>query len=318
MNKICFGCGAKLQCDNKEEIGFIPKEKIDNSTYCQRCFRIIHYGEEKSVLTPKSINSIINNINKEAKFVLFVTDFISLNEDLVKVFKKIKKDKILLINKNDIIPKSVIYEHLINKISKVYQIKDEIKIIGSNTGYNINALINYLDYRNIREVYILGETNAGKSSLINKMIDILDTNVNKVTTSKLENTTLDFIRLKLSNNLTVIDSPGFIINETHEKTNTLINPKVYQIKKEEILKINNDYFKFSESTSVIVYMNSLYKCQKYYKDCPLNEKYLINANSDLVIKGDYLLNIKNKCVVETNISKDQIEVRDSILGGLNE
>ena len=53
MNKICFGCGAKLQSVDKEKIGYIPENKIDNSSYCMRCFRMIHYGEQAVVNTPK-------------------------------------------------------------------------------------------------------------------------------------------------------------------------------------------------------------------------------------------------------------------------
>ena len=45
MNK-CIGCGIKLQNNNKDEIGYT---KDLNNKYCERCFKTIHYNEEKKV-----------------------------------------------------------------------------------------------------------------------------------------------------------------------------------------------------------------------------------------------------------------------------
>ena len=43
MTKKCVGCGAILQSDNKDVIGYIPKEKEKDAIYCQRCFNL-HNG----------------------------------------------------------------------------------------------------------------------------------------------------------------------------------------------------------------------------------------------------------------------------------
>ena len=47
MNKKCIGCGSVLQTEKPKEKGYIIKDKIKDSNYCERCFKIIHYGEEK-------------------------------------------------------------------------------------------------------------------------------------------------------------------------------------------------------------------------------------------------------------------------------
>ena len=44
MNKICFGCGIKLQSTDKEKLGYVPEKKLESSKYCMRCFRMMHYG----------------------------------------------------------------------------------------------------------------------------------------------------------------------------------------------------------------------------------------------------------------------------------
>ena len=58
MNKQCLGCGVILQTTNKDKIGYIPKNKLEDSNYCERCFQITHYN--KSIIVPlKGINEKI-------------------------------------------------------------------------------------------------------------------------------------------------------------------------------------------------------------------------------------------------------------------
>ena len=68
----------------------------------------------------------------------------------------------------------------------------------------LNYLKDLITY--YKEVIFCGETSSGKSTLIN---NLLDTNL---TTSKYQNTTLDFIKLKYEDN-TIFDSPGILLNE---------------------------------------------------------------------------------------------------------
>ena len=322
MNKICFGCGSKLQSEDKEKEGYIPREKYDNSVYCQRCFRIIHYGDTKELTAPKSINLIINSINKDNKYVLFLVDFITLNSDIIKVFKKIKRPKTLVVSKCDIIPKSIKYDKIIKVLRNVYKIDDDISLISSLTGYGVNALLNYLYYEKINEVYIIGETNSGKSSLINKMIDLTDSKLNKITTSFIPNTTLDFIRLRLTDNLTIIDSPGFIldnkvnINVTNKNNiKKQIKPRSYQMKKGEILKIEDVYLKFVESANITLYMNNDISIKKYYKQIEFDDEISSYVDTDIIIKGVGFINTKSTSKIKIkNVNKDLIEVRDSLFG----
>ena len=51
-NKKCQGCGSVLQTDYPSEEGFVKSSVYEKSDYCERCFKIIHYGEY-SVLDKK-------------------------------------------------------------------------------------------------------------------------------------------------------------------------------------------------------------------------------------------------------------------------
>jgi len=318
MNKVCFGCGSKLQTDKPEIIGFIPIHKKADSKYCQRCFKLIHYGEVEINNPPKKINQIINNINIDDKFVLFVTDFLSINNQVIKIFKSINKPKIFIISKSDIIPKSVKSNNLKNNLRNDYGITDDIKFVSSHTNFGVEALINYLKKRRINEAYIVGLSNAGKSNLINAMIEKMDNKTTKLTTSNSLNTTMDFIRVVLDDELMLIDTPGFVIPTAKFKPFTIkgaIKPKIYQMKEGEILKIEDYYFKFIKSANITLYIPNEFQTGKYYKELSFNEEIKINDNEDIMISGLGFIQVKQKGIVMVNnLDTKLIETRKTLVG----
>ena len=47
---FCIGCGAPIQTENKEGLGYTPQSALEKGletgeVYCQRCFRLRHYNE---------------------------------------------------------------------------------------------------------------------------------------------------------------------------------------------------------------------------------------------------------------------------------
>lgn len=321
MNKICFGCGAKLQSNNKEENGYIPATKINDSSYCMRCFRLMHYGENKGNQTPKTINEILYLVNKDNKHTIFMVDFLSLSDKVLDIYNKITGKKLLLISKIDIIPKSIKLENIKKYMTNKYNI-NEVKFISSTNNFGVISLLNYLNEGNIKTSYILGLSNSGKSTLLNKIIDITDSKLSKITTSHNKNTTLDFIRLNINDDLTLIDSPGFIIDCYNENTkdNKLIKPITYQVKSGETLKINDFYLNFNNSTNITIYSNYSLVSKKYYKDnIDYDYSIKVNDDTDLIIQGLGFINIKDTTDIKiSNLNQNLIELRESIFGSKNE
>ncbi|MDD4187414.1 MAG: 50S ribosome-binding GTPase [Bacilli bacterium] len=322
MNKICFGCGSKLQSEDATKEGYIPDAKLKTEDYCQRCFKIIHYGMQSKSSTPKESNIILRSINKDNKFVIFMANFLTINSEVINIFNQITNDKILLISKCDIFLKSIKEIHIKTFLRNYYQIKSDIKLVSSVNNYGVESLTNYLRNRNIHDVYIVGLSNSGKSTLINKLIDLNQSNMKMITTSCIPNTTLDFIRIKINDNLTVIDSPGFIINTIQDDIITsknnfkvFLKPKTFQIKVGETLEIENMYFNFSEDTSVTLYLINNLKVKKYYKEIDFDNSIVVNNNIDLIISGLGFINIKNRCMIKTaNIKPNLLETRISVFG----
>ena len=311
MNK-CLGCGKTLQNTDKNKDGYVPnldKEVI----YCQRCFRLKHYGESKKLKTPKTDSEIINYVNKHAKEVFFITDFININENVIKLYKKINVKKSLIVNKSDIIPKNISLEQIKKYISTIFKITDDI--IFTNKKSNLNNLVKKL-YK--KEVYFLGSSNSGKSTIINKLL-ILDGKNKILSESFKENTTQEFMKINFKN-FCIYDSPGFYVGayELNKLTNINdeIKPISYRINTYSVFSINDKIkLMISGKTNVVFYFSKNVKINRNKKKI---DGSIINipSNSDLVILGLGFIKFTNAASIYIDDSlKEYIIVRKSITGG---
>lgn len=326
MNKICYGCGVKLQSNSKDNPGYVPSNKIDESIYCMRCFRMIHYGEVLAINTPKEAKEIVNKINKDNRFVIFLVDFLNINDKVIKIFKSIKKDKMLVVNKCELMPKHINKEKVKEYLKNHYDISDVIKLKGGTTTHGARSILSFLESEGIKEAYIVGMSNSGKSTLINDLIKIESSDVAKTTVNNRANTTVDFIRVKINNNLTLIDSPGVILPNSLNHDFSGKNIVAYSMNMKEcetVSLIDNSYFlKFDAATPIVFYTNQESKkaIKKYFKAAPnlINTIDIESEYVDIVIYGIGFVTVKKKCVVTTNIDKAFIETRPSMFGGKNE
>ncbi len=324
MTRICYGCGAPLQSTDKDKKGYIPENKINDASYCMRCFRMMHYGEQSVVDTPKDAKEIIRKVNKDNKYVIFLVDYLNLNQYVIDLFQSIKNNKLLVVNKCELLPDNITYPMVKNYIKDIYKVSADIKIKGGTANHGISSIYNYLMNNNIHEAYLLGISNSGKSTFINDMATILESKINKINTNKHANTTLDFMRVRLNNELTLIDSPGFIIPTSlcNDVTNEDIKSLSYNLKDNESIQLlNNKYFiNISEGTPVTFYTNlkdnNLIK--KHFKEEVLDNELSIEDNQDLIIYGLGIIRFKNKTTIKTNIPTESIEIRNSIFGGYYE
>ena len=87
-------------------------------------------------------------------------------------------------------------------------------------------------YQKSNRVYVVGFTNAGKSTMMNQLIYHYSDIDQKITTSMLPSTTLKEIEVPITSELTLIDTPGIL-----EEGSILdrVDPKLLK----KILRINN-------------------------------------------------------------------------------
>ena len=91
MMTKCLGCGIELQYTNPKQVGYSPKK---DSSYCERCFRLKNYNEYKEVELENINNRILERLNFEKLFTIFLLDLLNINNETINTFKNIKAPKI--------------------------------------------------------------------------------------------------------------------------------------------------------------------------------------------------------------------------------
>lgn len=318
--KKCLGCGSVLQTDNVDKEGFVKSNVYDKSDYCERCFKIMHYGEY-SVLDKKiDTDGIIRNINSDKYAdVAFLIDALNINDNLIKYINKFRVNKYIVVTKKDVLPKSLKENKIIEYIKNNIYSTNNVICVSSVKNYNIDKFLSILDKDNVRRLYIVGLTNSGKSTFINH---ILTSNLLKptITTSSIPNTTASFITIKLNNKLTIVDTPGFIDNDAiynfvdYNKTIKLypkkeIKVKTFQIRSgysiviNDILRIENNGDKYN---SFSFYMNDKLRYEKVklkndkLKILP-SISYDIDEPTDILVNGLGFIRITKKGSVKINV-----------------
>lgn len=213
MNKKCRGCGANFQTSEPLNEGFIKEDNYGKSTLCERCFKIRNYGEYQKI-TKKNDDffDILNMISNTGDLVVLVVDLFNINKDLTEICSYFKNNDVLLVlNKRDVLPLSVKNSNLLFYVERLGLNFIDKLIISTKKNFNFDALMNMINqYKKSKNVYVVGYTNAGKSSMINKIIYNYSDTTLDVTTSILPSTTLSSVLVDVNDGLTLIDTPGII------------------------------------------------------------------------------------------------------------
>ena len=327
--KKCLGCGVTLQDVNILQEGYTTTLEND---LCQRCFRMKNYGEYQVVAKSNDeYLEILKDVAETKDLVLYVTDILNMEEDIEEIRDLIHNKMILVVNKIDVLPKSVKEEKIINYLKNIdAKEKDinfeEVIVISANKNYNIDYLLKRIKYHQTsKNVYVVGHTNAGKSSLINKLIKNYSDNQQELTMSPLPSTTLNVVSIEINDHLTLIDTPGLvdagsILNQVDEKMMKKISPKkeikprTYQLRKGQSIVIEDliriDYVE-GEKNSFTLFMSNDLKVKRLlnlFNNEELYDKNKITYNmkydEDLVISGLGFVKIVDKGVIDIYIDKD--------------
>ena len=208
-DKYCIGCGIKLQDENMTAEGYTTS--IENDI-CSRCFKMKNYGDYQVVT--KSNDEYINilkSVNDTKDLVVYIIDLLNISRDINLIREYFDNKVLLVLNKRDILPKSIKDEKIKEYFAKLGLDYEDVIIVSPKKNYNIDELLLKIKkYKTSKNVYVVGHTNVGKSTLINTLMKNYSEFDSELTMSPLPSTTLNKISIKLNSDLTLIDTPGLV------------------------------------------------------------------------------------------------------------
>lgn len=251
----CEGCGAHLQKEDPNAIGYIPEAAMAKvPLICQRCYRIKHYNEMSSVtLNQDDFLRLLTSIGTKKALVIHIVDIFDFEGSLIGGLQRFigNNPVLLVVNKIDLLPKVSNWNRIRNWVQR--QVKEnglkvaETVLVSARKNMGFDRLLEAVgQHREGRDVYVVGATNVGKSTLINRLIHDFSDLEAELTVSQYPGTTLDMVEIPLEDGQAIIDTPGIVYR--HRLTELLpkryiksvlpdkpIKPMVYQLNEGQTL-----------------------------------------------------------------------------------
>ncbi len=283
MQEICPGCGVVIQSKDPNLTGYINPNiylKKNDSFYCERCYKLRHYNQEIRIPNNhQNFKSVLEEIKKAPGLVVLVLNVLDLDGSIIPSLNSLigKSEILVVVNKCDLLSKDISKDKLHLAIKKYLDNNElnycDLLLMSSFKKNDVNLMIEKIQsYYNKRNVYFVGITNVGKSTLINQIIFNYNNKKDVLTTSNTINTTLGSIYIPFGKGSFLVDTPAYY-NETNliyyltkehlEKitANNIIKPKVYQLFPSQSLFIQGlvriDFIKGIKSTFVTYFKNDL-------------------------------------------------------------
>lgn len=280
-HNYCSGCGVQIQTEHQDKAGYVPASALTKDRIvCQRCFKITHYNEVPPVeLNDDDFLQMLHSIGESKGLVVNIVDMFDFNGSWITGLPRfVGKNPILLVgNKVDLLPKNMNLNRMKNWLqqsAKELGLKPvDILFCSAEKGIGIDELIEAMDvHRNRENVYIVGATNVGKSTLINRILKKFGVGEDQLlTTSRFPGTTLDMIDIPLDDGKALFDTPGIInrhqmAHYVSEKDLKIISPdkpikpKTFQLNDQQTLFFGGlsrlDFVK-GEHQPFVCYMSNL-------------------------------------------------------------
>ena len=219
---------------------------------CKRCHGLQNFGTVEQKLRPgwtdeptlsqEQFRKLLLPLKQKTAVILALVDLFDFSGSVLPELDEIAGDNpvILAANKADLLPSQMGQNRAENwvrreleymNVQSIANIGGAVRLVSCKTGFGVSAMMEKaqsLAEEMECDIYIVGAANAGKSTLVNHLLDENNPakntsfggkkragNANKfkgsVTTSPLPGTTLKFIRIELGGGKSIYDTPGLLI-----------------------------------------------------------------------------------------------------------
>lgn len=247
-NKKCPGCGVILQKNAPDQPGFyIPPEKAE-TVFCQRCFRLRHYGQLKKAADDiAAIDREIQTALKKSDLILLVTDVFDPEGSMPVAWARLFTLPVLIVvNKADLLPERTPWAEMATWFQDLWTRRfPERELLGvkvvSARRHEPEGLAKLAALKKEltgKKVTVMGAANVGKTSLLTSLLAAEDQKKAQLPTiSRFPGTTQGTSTWTLhSCGVTLYDTPGFLPGGrmgdllTPETASRLLPEKKLQVK----------------------------------------------------------------------------------------
>ena len=254
--------GPALDADGETLSRPPPRAREAKEMVCARCFKLRNYGKVDSslragwssnaMLTPAAFVETLSFLRETRGVVVYLTDIFDFHGSVLSDLSRLvgDNDVIVAANKADLLPKDAKFERVRLWIAEEMRAMGlrrlaagDVHLMSCFSGYGVQSVLRSareMAARRRCDVYVVGAANVGKSTFINRLVQLSQkaekkeerrgkrsrrgTSVSKlragaVTASNLPGTTLGLVRLQLDGATALFDTPGVMLS--HQITSRL-------------------------------------------------------------------------------------------------
>lgn len=229
LNKVsrCYRCGAILQTEDKDAVGYISPEIVDKYPegllLCNNCYTNERFNDRpQEAHFEEDFQTILNEVKSRKGLIVYVVDLFSFEGSFISKLNTAISglDVLVVANKLDLMPANTNDEQLLKyvahrlKVAKL-NVKDVV-LASSSTNYNIDLMYEkILEYANNRDVFFIGASVSGKSSLITELLKRFKNPTRRpITVFTFKNTEIRGYRIPITDKNFIYELPGTDINNS--------------------------------------------------------------------------------------------------------
>lgn len=225
----CYNCGAVLQSEDPAKEGYVKKETLENASqnflFCDHCFELERYQNKSNdpEVSEDYLRFIMDAKRKNALIVYVVNLFSFEASFSLQINSIIQGMDILVVgNKFDLLPDTCTEEDTKEYVAHRFRAsgikltKDDVVLGSATTDENAKHILSRIfELRNGRDVYVIGASLSGKSTLVQSFLRVYS-NMSKgtISTHLYPKTKLSVLEIPLSRTTSLFDAPGLSINNS--------------------------------------------------------------------------------------------------------
>lgn len=251
----CYGCGSLLQSQDRFEAGFVSKKREGNDEgLCDRCFDLRHPSQGTNQTLDYDFAQLLMNARDKGALFCYVFDSFAFDASIVLGLSDfIGKNILAICTKRDILPNTlpddVIIEKFKARLAAIGINPVGILLVSAYQSFNFDEFFSAIEhYRNGKDVFFVGASQVGKSTLINNFLMNYDNETGRnITSERIGTEGLTLTKIPLDKVSTLFDTPGIfnptsILNQVERRTLKYIIPHVAVSAVEDNLKSGESMF----------------------------------------------------------------------------